>query len=107
LRERLESQRSNKRPDTSALFEPRTERNEDQHQFQESYNYLTNDQPIQVQLTVQKTTSIKEIIDEIASIPQVNVARKLEKTTLILFSSTKEFVRGLFNPECIFSNYNI
>ena len=54
--------------------------------FTESYNYLSNDQPIRIHLKVDCDIELAQLAKKIAQIREVNLDATMTKTELIIFS---------------------
>ena len=77
-------------------------------QFTESYNYMTNDQPMHIQIKVDNEIKLKDVATKIAQIREVNIDPKQVLSEVIMFQMTpNNDIRGIFNPELKLSNYNL
>ena len=54
-------------------------------QFTESYNYMTNDQPMHIQIKVDNEIKMKDVATKIAQIREVNIDPKQVLSEVILF----------------------
>ena len=98
---RMDSQRSEgERPVSS-------DKQEGLYKFQESFKYLTNDQPIHIALRVDKDVKIATLIQMVSEVKDVNISATSQTSQLVLYSQTKGVIRGIFNHEYRLTQYNL
>ncbi len=75
--------------------------------FQESFKYVTNDQPIHICIKVDKDIKIGHLLQQIIEFRDVNIDTGSATSTLILYSAQRNSVRGVFNSDYKLTQYNL